>query len=69
MPKVIVLGGAGAVGRVAARTLAMHDAFDHVVLGDIDTARAEEVARGLGPDVSVVHVDAGDRASVRAAME
>ena len=69
MPKVIVLGGAGAVGRVAARTLAMHDAFDHVVLGDIDTARAEEVARGLGPDVSVVHVDAGDRASVRAAIE
>ena len=69
MATVIVLGGSGAVGRVAARTLAACGAFEQVVIGDIDTARAEEVRVWIGrPGVSVTRVDAGDTASVAAAI-
>ncbi|MFH2005468.1 MAG: saccharopine dehydrogenase NADP-binding domain-containing protein [bacterium] len=68
MAKVIVLGGCGAVGSVAVRTLAAHDAFDEVVIGDIDTARAEILARELGGGVSALRVDVGDAASVKQAV-
>lgn len=66
MSKVIVLGGCGAVGSVAVRTLATHDAFEEVVIGDIDFASAQELAKELG--VAAVRVDAGDAASVREAV-
>jgi len=66
MAKVIVLGGCGAVGTVAVRTLASHGAFDEVVIGDIDLVAAEALAREVG--VGVVKVDAGDASSVRDAV-
>ena len=69
MPKVIVLGGVGAVGRVAARTLAAHPAFDHVTIADIRESEARSIATTLGPSVGAVHVDAGDARSVRRAVE
>jgi saccharopine dehydrogenase (NAD+, L-lysine-forming) len=68
MPKVIVLGGVGAVGRVAARTLAAHPAFDHVTIADIREDEAKAIAGGLGPKASAVHVDAGDAKSVHRAV-
>ena len=33
MAKVIVLGGCGAVGSVAVKTLAAQDIFSHVIIG------------------------------------
>lgn len=72
MPKVIVLGGVGAVGRVAARTLVAHPAFDHVTIADIREDEAKTIAGGLGgagAGANAARVDAGDAASVRHAVE
>ena len=68
MAKVIVLGGCGAVGSVAAATLTRHDLFDEVVIGDLNMERARELAAGFGPKVSAVQVDASDADSIRAAI-
>ena len=68
MSTVIVLGGCGAVGRVTAKTLANHDAFDRVIIADIDLPRAQGLAAEMGPKVSALHVDAGDVAAVAAAV-
>ena len=69
MGSVVVLGGSGAVGRVAVRTLAAFGSFDRVVLGDIDLHRAREVQAELGAHrVDLIHVDAGDPASLRDAV-
>jgi saccharopine dehydrogenase (NAD+, L-lysine forming) len=68
MPKVIVLGGVGAVGRVAARTLVAHPAFDHVTIADIREDEARKIAAELGPKAGAARVDAGDGASVRRAV-
>jgi saccharopine dehydrogenase (NAD+, L-lysine-forming) len=66
MSTVVVLGGSGAVGRVAARTLAAFGSCERVIIADIDTERARQVQAELGSDaVEVVAVDAGDIASVR----
>jgi nucleoside-diphosphate-sugar epimerase len=35
MSTVLVLGGCGAVGSVAARTLVSHEAIEQVVIGDL----------------------------------
>ncbi len=69
MSTVVVLGGSGAVGRIAARTLAAFGSCDRVVIADIDLERAREVQAELGSeDVDVAWVDAGDIASVRAVV-
>lgn len=65
MSKVVVLGGCGAVGSVAVRTLAMQDTFTQVVIGDMNEPRAKEIAAQVGNGkVSYRPVDAGDQASV-----
>lgn len=69
MPKVIVLGGVGAVGRVAARTLVAHPAFDRVTVADIRADEAAAIAAELGPKARAAHVDAGDAGSVRRAVD
>lgn len=69
MTKVIVLGGCGAVGSVAVKTLAAQSYFDQVVIGDWNVTKAEEMARSLGPKVAAVKVDAGDKASIQAAVK
>ena len=65
MPTITVLGGAGAVGRVAARTLALTGPFDRVVVADYDLASAKAVAADIGDKASAVFVDAGSIESVR----
>lgn len=67
MSTVIVLGGVGAVGRVAARTLAAHDAFDRVVIADIDLDGARGLAAEMGAGVEAVRLDASDETAVEAA--
>lgn len=62
----MVTGGAGAFGSAIARKLAASG--QHVVIADIDIARAEETAREIG-DASAVHLDLGDADSVTHALE
>lgn len=68
MAKVVVLGGAGAVGRVAAKTLVAHEAFNEVVIADIDLKTAASLAADFGPGATSAWIDANDRASVAAAV-
>jgi len=69
MAKVVVLGGCGAVGSVAARTLAEKDDFSEVVIGDINIERAKELAGEIDPEkVSAVKLDASDAYSVKDAI-
>lgn len=70
MAKVIVLGGCGAVGRVAVKTLAEQKIFDRIVIGDQDSDKAEKMASQLGHDVvSAVKFDANDPSSIRNAIQ
>ena len=70
MAKVIVLGGAGAVGSVAVRTLARHNEFSEVVIGDFNTKRAEELRSQIGSNkVSCTAFDAHDTASIHKAIK
>jgi saccharopine dehydrogenase (NAD+, L-lysine forming) len=69
MAKVIVLGGCGAVGSVAVKTLAAQDMFSQVVIGDWNIAKAEVLAKDLGPKVSAVKVNAENSESIKAAVK
>jgi myo-inositol 2-dehydrogenase/D-chiro-inositol 1-dehydrogenase len=44
----VALLGAGRIGALHARLLAAHDDVDAVLVGDVDAARAEEVAASVG---------------------
>lgn len=66
MSKVVVLGGCGAVGSVAARTLLGAGQFDDVVIADINETKAASLAGELG--AAAAPLDAEDPASVAAAV-
>ncbi|OLE67053.1 MAG: hypothetical protein AUG09_04435 [Acidobacteria bacterium 13_1_20CM_2_68_7] len=57
--KVLQLG-VGAIGTVVARHLAGHRAVESLTLGDMDTTRADRLARELKGRVSVERADAAD---------
>jgi len=66
--KILVLGGAGAMGMVCARDLAESPAVSEVILGDVDVKKAENVAKWIGSKkVSVKQV--GDKTSLIKAMK
>lgn len=66
--KILVLGGAGAMGMVTARDLAESSAVSEVVLGDVDVKKADQVVKWIGSKkVSVRQV--GDKASLVKAMK
>ena len=68
MVRILVLGGAGAMGSVAVRDL--HAATDHdLVVADARLHAADALAADLGPRVAARHTDVGDPASLAAAME
>ena len=69
MAKVVVLGGCGAVGTIAVKTLSKQDTFSEVIIADINLKRAGEIAASLGSKVSAVKFDADDQASIRAAIK
>lgn len=69
MPKVVVLGGCGAVGSVAVRTLAAQDMFSEITIGDKNMGRARQIVSETGGKVKAVEVDAEDAASIRKAIE
>ena len=69
MPKVVVLGGCGAVGSVALETLSRQDLFDEVVIGDMNEERAGQIMTRIGSGkVSFAKVDAHDAESIRQAI-
>ena len=43
--RVIVLGGSGVVGSIAVKTLSAFSDFSEVVIGDINTERANEIIK------------------------
>jgi saccharopine dehydrogenase (NAD+, L-lysine-forming) len=68
--KVIVLGGCGAVGSVAVRTLVGQNAFGGVTIADANLVRGRELAEELGErGVTFVPLDAGDSASLERAID
>jgi saccharopine dehydrogenase (NAD+, L-lysine forming) len=70
MAKVIVLGGCGAVGSVAVKTLAAQEIFDHVVIGDMNMERAEKLISEIGgKKVTAVRFDAMDSQSIKNAIQ
>lgn len=69
MKRVIVLGGCGAVGSVAVRTLAADPAFAAVTIADCNEARAREIIAELSEGrASFTALDAGSSDSVSAAI-
>jgi saccharopine dehydrogenase (NAD+, L-lysine forming) len=68
MAKIIVLGGCGAVGSNAVKTLSMVDAFSEIVIGDFNIEKAKEMAAELGTAVSAVQFDAMRIESCKEAM-
>jgi saccharopine dehydrogenase (NAD+, L-lysine-forming) len=70
MSKVIVLGGCGAVGSVAVKTLAAQGTFSKVVIGDMNMAKAKALIAEIGSkNVSAVKVNAEDPKSVKNAIK
>src|SRR2546421_11943091 len=58
---VIVLGGAGAMGRITVRTLIEYEDVDQVTIADYNEERAREVAAALGSSkIQVKQIDVND---------
>jgi len=68
MGRVLVLGGCGAVGRVAVRTLVGLGEFDEVVIGDINYSEAQALADELGRRAVAQKVDVLDSKSLKSAI-
>jgi lysine 6-dehydrogenase len=62
---IVVLGGAGLMGRYAVRDLVLNPEVDQVIIADLDVELARQVAAILdSPKVKVERADASDRASL-----
>ncbi|MBV9231639.1 MAG: saccharopine dehydrogenase NADP-binding domain-containing protein, partial [Chloroflexi bacterium] len=58
---IIVLGGAGAMGRIAVRTLTEYKDIDQITIADYNEARAHEVAASLkSNNIQVKQIDVTD---------
>ncbi|MHC1578919.1 MAG: saccharopine dehydrogenase family protein [Dehalococcoidia bacterium] len=69
MARVTVLGGGGAVGSIATKTLAASGVFSDVVVADINVAAAKRVVKeARGAKVSAVALDAENSVSIRKAI-
>ncbi len=64
----VLLIGAGGAGMVIARHLASSTGVDSLIVGDIDLARAESVARKCGRKVKAIRLDAGNSREVSSAL-
>jgi saccharopine dehydrogenase (NAD+, L-lysine-forming) len=69
MSTILVLGGAGGIGRVAAQALATFDTFERICIADLRLEAAQEVVDVVGdPRLEALAVDAGDPASLAACL-
>ncbi|MFX0078154.1 MAG: saccharopine dehydrogenase family protein [Candidatus Hermodarchaeota archaeon] len=69
MARITVLGGCGAVGSVAVRTLTELPDFDEVLIADINTQGAQELASQLGKECVAIEVDALNSDSILTAVK
>ena len=69
MARITVLGGCGAVGSVAVRTLTELPDFDEIIIADINTPGAQALANELGKECTPVEVNALSKESIRAAVK
>src|SRR5437588_5557643 len=66
---IIVLGGAGAMGRIAVRTLTEYADIDQITIADYNEERAHEVAASLhSSDIVVKQIDVNDEERLRALL-
>src|SRR6266581_1555071 len=66
---IIVLGGAGAMGRIAVRTLTEYPDIDQVTIADYNEERAHEVAASLpSSKIQVKQIDVNDEERLRALL-
>ena len=68
MAKAIVLGGCGAVGQHAVKTLVNTDTFSEVVIGDANVKKAQQMQQELGSKVSIRKFNALDANSCQEVM-
>jgi saccharopine dehydrogenase-like NADP-dependent oxidoreductase len=57
---VVIVGGAGAMGRYAARSVARLGSADRLVIADLNLPYAERLAAEIGPPCEATSVDATD---------
>ncbi|MFX1582044.1 MAG: saccharopine dehydrogenase family protein [Promethearchaeota archaeon] len=69
MNRITVLGGCGAVGTVAVRTLQQLQDFDEIIIADINIDAANALAEELGGECSALEVNALNLKSIPAAIE
>src|SRR6266581_3203032 len=66
---IIVLGGAGAMGRIAVRTLTEYADIDQITIADYNEERAHEVATSLhSSNMLVKQIDVNDEERLRALL-
>ncbi len=65
---VLVVGGAGAMGRHTVRTLAQLGSAKHLVVADLDIERAARLADEIGPVGEALALDATDPEAMRRAF-
>lgn len=70
MSKVVILGGSGAVGRVAVKTLARHPEFTEVLIADYQLDKARELCLEINMEkVRAIHFNAFEKESIRAVIK
>ncbi len=70
MSRITILGGCGAVGSVAVKTLVALDEFSEIIIGDIDINKANKLVNEIGSEkVTAIKVDALDPNSVNEAIK
>lgn len=68
--KILVLGGAGAMGMVTVRDLAESPQVSEVIIGDVNVEKAEKIAEWAGKEkISVKKVDVSNVESLTMAMK
>lgn len=67
-PSVIIVGGAGAMGRWAARSLVRLGTTSQLTIADIDKSRADTLAIELGSGVRSMSLDATDSTALLSAF-
>jgi lysine 6-dehydrogenase len=66
---IIVLGGAGAMGRIATRALTEYADIDQITIADYNEERAREVATSLqSSNIAVRQIDVNDEERLRALL-
>ena len=67
-PRIAVVGGAGAMGRITVRDLAETARDADIVVADRDAKAARRLARALPRPVRVVEADASDASGLARAL-